>query len=70
MCVTPLGWAYGKKYVKGDVSICDRLKEKRVKEDWGHIDPHGTIAGLKQFCVLLCVQFKGNVVRLRRTVFL
>jgi hypothetical protein len=47
MCVTSLGWAYEKKYIKGDVSIRDSLKENVNQRGLGSHRPHGTGAGLK-----------------------
>jgi hypothetical protein len=52
MCVTPLGWAYEKKYTKGDVSICDRLKENVSQRGLGSHRSHGTRAGLSRLHVL------------------
>jgi hypothetical protein len=38
MCVTSLGWAYG-KIRKRRCQYSWQLQKKWVKEDWGHIDP-------------------------------
>jgi hypothetical protein len=56
MCVTSLGRHYG-RYVKGDVSIRDGLKENVSERGLGSFGPHGTGAGL---CILL--SRKGNIV--------
>jgi hypothetical protein len=51
MCVTSLARPY-EKYVKGDVSIRDSFKKHVIQRGLGSHIPHGTTAGLSDYCSL------------------